>query len=203
MNELFTASPRLISESSRPTPLASSCHCFCACCLFVLRGDVGSALLSAVTHLQLQQQKLLSTAQRVEANAEVSSWRVSRLLVGPLSILGEMKVGGLCRCVLLQQTLHLFIQFVVFFQFVRMLKSLAPRLKPHLQKKKWSVTQCEFCLCEEASNEYNFSYEEGAVSCKDKGLQANMFVTCERSNLWLHLSLDFHSRTLNSSSEIM
>ncbi len=183
MNELFTASPRLISESSRPTPLASSCHCFCACCLFVLRGDVGSALLSAVTHLQLQQQKLLSTAQRVEANAEVSWWRVSRLLVGPLSILGEMKVGGLCRCVQLQQTLHLFIQFVIFFfPFVRMLKSLAPRLKPHLQKKE---VECDSVWIF-ASNEYNFSYEEGAVSCKDKGLQANMFVTCERSELWLH-----------------
>ena len=89
------------------------------------------ALLSSVTHLELL------TAQRVAANADSSSsevfvWSVSRLLFGPLSILGEMKVGGLCRSVAATTHISSFHSVCVFFFLFldcEYAQSLALRLK--------------------------------------------------------------------------
>lgn len=66
--------------------------------------------------------KLLSTVRCVRANADSSAtqvfvWRVGRLLVGPLSILGEAEVGGLCRCVQFQLSVSSF-HSACFFSFL-------------------------------------------------------------------------------------
>lgn len=108
--------PLCVSVSS--PPLAFSCRlmpvvCLCSEVMLEL------ALLSALTHLQLRQRNSSPQLNTDSSVTEVFVWRVSRLLVGPLSIPGEMKVGGLCRSVLLQYAFNLFIQFVIFVSQLR------------------------------------------------------------------------------------
>lgn len=114
-----------LSQSSSLTPSAFSC---CLTPVVCARRWCWAASVVCSDSPPAQTEKLLSTARRVRANAgssvtEVFVLRVSWLLVGPLSILGEMKVGGLCRCVLLQRAFHLSIQFVIFcFWTARMVR---------------------------------------------------------------------------------
>lgn len=172
-----------LSQSSSLTLSAFSC---CLTPVVCARRWCWAASVVCSDSPPAQTEKLLSTAQRVRANAgssvtEVFVWRVSWLLVGPLSILGEMKVGGLCRCVLLQRAFHLSIQFVNFcFWTARMVKSGIETGATLAEKKeRESVTRCE-CVCvRELLTRTTSISAERLVLCKDQGLHANMLAKCD------------------------
>lgn len=148
-----------------------------ACCLFVLWGDAGARSVICSDSPPALTAKLLSTVCCVRANADFSAtqvfvWRVGRLLVGTLSILGEAEVGGLCRCVQFQLSVSSFHPACVFFfpfSFSVPWIVLASRVKQHWQiKKEWECDTEWKGLCERASNEYNFCFRENSlVFCRD------------------------------------
>lgn len=113
------------------------------------------ALVSAVTHLQLDGYKT-PKCRRWESPGFPSDLSASWV---------EMKVGGLCRRVLLQHAFHLFIQFVIFVFDSQLWES---GIEAETQQRK-SVTQCQRVLTSTTS-----ASEGRVVLCRDEGLQENM-----------------------------
>lgn len=120
------------------------------------------ALVSAVTHLQLDGYKT-PKCRRWESAGCSSDLSASRV---------EMKVGGLCRRVLLQHAFHLFIQFVIFVFDSQLWES---GIEAETTQRK-SVTQCQRVLTSTTS-----ASEGRVVFCRDEGLHANMLENAERS----------------------
>lgn len=188
---MFSPLPRSVSQSSSPAPLAFSCRSFSACCLFALRGDVGAcSVVCTLTHLQLQQRNSSRQLGVLEQTpAPLSLKCLCGESAGCLLDLSASRarwrwadcVAACCYNAHFMSSFSLW-----FFCFCcEDGKSLALRLKRHMQKKETRERESDsvwMCWCEGASSEYNVNFwEKEVVFCKDKGLHANMLASCERS----------------------